>query len=105
MAAGDIKAIGPFLRVLDRVDHYRGVAALRQFEGSYHREELLKKLNRAYEALQDDREDELAARRAAGLPDEPGGEDPGPRVAADEQAEADEEEVLKFFPPNFGRKP
>ncbi len=100
MAAGDIKAIGPFLRVLDRVDHYRGVAAARQYEGSYNRERLLAKLNRMAEARRDDREDEQAARRAAGLPDEPIEED---KAAAAEETREDAE-VAKFFPRNFGRR-
>jgi hypothetical protein len=100
VAAGDIKAIGPFLRVLDRVDHYRGVAAMRQFEGSYHRERLLAKLNRMAEAIEEEKEEKAeAARRAAGLADEPTGEDNRAPVEANER----ELEVAKFFPRNFGR--
>jgi hypothetical protein len=101
VAAGDIKAIGPFLRVLDRVDHYRGVAALRQNEyGGYHHDRLVSILNRMDEARRDDREDEREARRAAGLPDQPTGEN----AAAPVEDDPDESEVAKFFPRNLGRK-
>ena len=101
VAAGDIKAIGPFLRVLDRVDHYRGVAALRQYEGAYHREKLLAKLNRMAEALEEEKQEKAqAARLAAGLADEPAGEDEGESAEKDEG----ESEVAKFFPRNFGRR-
>lgn len=101
VAAGDIKAIGPFLRVLDRVDHYRGVAALRQFEGSHYREKLQAILNRMAEAKKDDKEDEQRARRDAGLPDKPAEEDQ-PAVPVEDKREL---EVRKFFPRNFGRRP
>ena len=107
VAAGDIKAIGPYLRVLDRVDHYRGAAAAALYQGGYHRQKLLDKLNRMAEALKEEKEEKVekeekeeAARLAAPGADGPAGEDE--RASAEEAERASD--VAKFFPPNFGRK-
>jgi hypothetical protein len=64
VAAGDIKAIGPYLRVLDRIDRYRGAAAARASEGEEMRRRLLEKINRLAEAQEEERS-ERAARDAA----------------------------------------
>src|SRR5271165_2295022 len=50
IAGGDVKAIGPYLRVLDRLDRHRGAAAARRMEGDAMRRKLLAKLNRMAEA-------------------------------------------------------
>ena len=101
VAAGDIKAIGPYLRVLDRVDHYRGAAAAALYQGGYHRQKLLDKLNRMAEALKEEKEEkEEAARLAAPGADGPAGEDERASAEEDERAS----DVAKFFPPDFGRK-
>ncbi len=78
VADGDIRAIGRYLRELDRVDRYRGVAAVRRFEGDHARQKLLAKLNRMAEAQDEERvEKERARRLAESLADSSIGEEEG----------------------------
>lgn len=84
IADGDLKAIGPYLRVLDRVDRYRGAASARKIAGGEMRKKLLDKLNRMAEAQMDARREEAEAQRlAAPLAeteiDEPWDQPAGPR--------------------------
>jgi hypothetical protein len=78
VANGDIKAIGPYLRVLERLDRYRGLAAVRQMEGNEAREKLLAKLNHmASVADEENFEKRRAARLAEALADSSIGEADG----------------------------
>ncbi len=78
VAGGDVKAIGPYLRVLDRLDRYRGAAAARRFEGEELRGKLLDKLNRMAEAQDEERREKERARRLAeALADSSIGEEEG----------------------------
>ncbi len=59
VAGGDIKAIVPYLRVLDRLDRYRVAAARREEDGVY-RKKLLDKLNQAAAAIDEEKFEEGA---------------------------------------------
>ena len=78
VAAGNIRAISPYLRVLDRLDRYRGRAAASQKDGDEMRRKLLAKLNRMAEARQEEKaEREARARLREALADSSIGEADG----------------------------
>ena len=62
VAAGDLKAIGPYLQVLDRIDRYRKAGARKKDYDDAARERLFAKLNRTVARL------EAEARRSARRP-------------------------------------
>ena len=55
VAGGDIKAIVPYLRVLDRLDRYRVAAAARREEDGVYRKKLLDKLDQAAAAIDEEK--------------------------------------------------
>ena len=78
VAGGDIKAIGPYLRVLDRFDRYRGAAAARSESEGVFRQKLLEKLDHAAEAYEEEKfEKRRAARLREALADSSIGEEDG----------------------------
>lgn len=78
VANGDIKAIGPYLRVLERLDRYRGLAAVRQMEGNEMHERLLAKINHAADVADEEEfEKRRAERLAEALADSSIGEEDG----------------------------
>ena len=78
VAGGDVKAIVPYLRVLDRLDRYRVAAAARCEEEGVYRKKLLDKLARASEALDEERRDqEREMRLKEALADSSIGEEDG----------------------------
>src|SRR6185437_15836893 len=56
VAAGDIRAITPYLKVLDRLDRYQSVAAARQGYDQEKRRKLIEKINRIADNLGGDEE-------------------------------------------------
>ena len=78
VAGGDIKAIVPYLRVLDRLDRYRVTAAARREEDGVYRKKLLDKLNQAAAAIDEEKfEKERQARFKEALADSSIGEEDG----------------------------
>ncbi len=63
VATGDLKAIAPYLRVLDRLDRYRKAAARKEVYDAAARERLFAKMNRIVAQLEV--EARKSARRAA----------------------------------------
>ena len=66
VAAGDLKAIAPYLQVLDRLDRYRKAAARKEVYDAAARERLFAKMNRIVAQLEV--EARKSARRAAAEP-------------------------------------
>jgi hypothetical protein len=95
VAAGDIRAITPYLKVLDRLDRYQTVAGAHQVYDDEARKKLMDKINRMAENFGIN--EAFAAAVQAHLikigeipPDEPGETDPvdDPASPAEEQPEA-----------------
>ena len=95
VAAGDIRAITPYLKVLDRLDRYQTVAVAHQVYDDEARKKLMDKINRMAENFGIN--EAFAAAVKAHLikigeipPDEPGETDPvdDPASPAEEQPEA-----------------
>jgi uncharacterized protein YerC len=92
VAAGDVTAIAPYLKVLDRLDRYQTIAGAHQVKDDESREKLMEKINRVAANLDID-EEWAAARReiemkrgiTAGQAGAPGAE---VAAAADEAAAA-----------------
>jgi transcriptional regulator with XRE-family HTH domain len=88
VAAGDVSAITPYLKVIDRLDRYQAVASANQVYDDEARKKLLDKINRLAENLGINKEFEAAVREhlkktgeiPADEPDEAGGE--GAELAA-----------------------
>jgi hypothetical protein len=98
VAAGDIRAITPYLKVLDRLDRYQTVASANQGYDDEDRKKLMDKINRIAANLGVD--EVMAAAARAHLirigeipPDEPGETDAveGPADPAEEQQEGQSE--------------
>ena len=66
IAAGDISAITPYLKALDRLDRYQVVASANQAYDDEARKKLLDKINRVAENL---RTKEVRSERGAGGPE------------------------------------
>ncbi len=86
IAAGDVSAITPYLKALDRLDRYQTVASANQVYDDEARKKLMDKINRVAENLGID-EDFAAAVRAhldktRGLPPEGWGESEAPQEPA-----------------------
>jgi DNA-binding CsgD family transcriptional regulator len=93
VAAGDVSAIAPYLKVLDRLDRYQTVAGANQKYDAEARKKLFDKLNRAAANLGlDDAPAERARRmeilRQAGYPGEPDAADANAAADAHEGANA-----------------
>jgi hypothetical protein len=98
VAAGDIRAITPYLKVLDRLDRYQSVAGAHQVYDDEARKKLMDKINRMAENFGVD--EVMAAAAHAHLikigaipPDEPGATDAveDPPSPAEEQQEGQSE--------------
>ena len=77
VAAGDVSAIAPYLKVIDRLDRYRAVAGAHQVYDDEARKKLMDKINRLAENLGIDKDFEAAVqahlKKTGQLPaDEPG---------------------------------
>ncbi len=75
VAAGDLKAIRPFLDVLERIDRHRKAGAAKQVYDAAARERLFAKLNRVAARLEAERE-RKAAKQAAAVPPGPADGEP-----------------------------
>ncbi len=76
IAAGDVSAISPYLRAIDRLDRYQTVAGVNERYDDEARQKLLDKINRVVENLRAKEAEAKAAQEALGTlgPDgEPGG--------------------------------
>ena len=98
VAAGDIRAITPYLKVLDRLDRYQTVAGAHQVYDDEARKKLMDKINRMAANYGIDEAFEAAVKehlkkQGVVLDDEPGETDPvdGPASPAGEQREGQSE--------------
>ena len=98
VAAGDIRAITPYLKVLDRLDRYQTVAGAHQVYDDDARKKLMDKINRMAANYGIDEAFEAAVKehlkkQGVVLDDEPGETDPvdGPASPAGEQREGQSE--------------
>jgi hypothetical protein len=67
---GELKAVAPLIKVIDRLDRHQTVFVAKYYYGEEEREKLLAKLNRAAENLRMSPEEEAQAREdAAGEPE------------------------------------
>jgi hypothetical protein len=87
VASGDIRAIMPYLKVIDRLDRYQAVAGAEQVYDNEARKKLMDRVNRIAENLGID-EDFAAAvqahlKKTRGLPPEGWGEEGGVKGLAD----------------------
>jgi predicted transcriptional regulator len=103
IAAGDISAINPYLKALDRLDRYQSVASANQVYGDEARQKLLDKINRIAANLGVDEVMAAAAhehlKKTGQIPaDEPGeGEGEGAELAG--SPEFSEEPIAPEAPP------
>ena len=79
VAAGDLKAIAPYLQVLDRLDRYRKAAVRKEVYDAAARERLFAKMNRIVAQLEV--EARKSARRAAA--------EPRPELNAESQSDSE----------------
>ena len=77
VAGGDVKAIAPLLKVLDRLDRYQKIAKANQEYDDGARERLMAKINRVAANLGLDKADEAAPAEAAKAGEPQGGAEPG----------------------------
>ena len=101
IAAGDVAAIAPYLKVLDRLDRYQSVAVANQAYDDEARKKLMDKINRVAENLGVDEVMRKAAHEhlikiGAVAPDEPG---EGPAREGEEQAAGPERQEAQAEAP------
>jgi uncharacterized membrane protein YccC len=85
VSAGDVSAIGPYLKVLDRLDRYQSVAGAHQVYDDDARAKLIAKLNRVAENLGVDEVMRAAAREHLKKIGEIPGDEPGETEEGEEQ--------------------
>ena len=101
VAAGDVSAITPYLKVLDRLDRYQTVASAEQVYDDEARKKLLDKINRLAENLGINKEFEAAVQAhlkktgqiPSNEPDEAGGEADELAAAQEFMGEADADQA------------
>ena len=102
VAAGDVTAITPYLKVLDRLDRYQTVASANQVYDDEARKKLMDKINRLANNLGIDKDFEAAVqahlKKTGQLPaDEPGeGEGEGADMASGTEAATGADPLEKF---------